>query len=86
MLRCPGRRWALFVASYGARQLIPRWVRERIEVPVQGGHGARGIPDEDAGSGVSSAEDVELDEKDVEEDEVLSWCSLRWASRKKRSR
>ena len=44
------------VASGGARQVFPRWVLDSIGVPIEGGHGERRIPDEEAGSGAAVSE------------------------------
>ena len=48
--------------------MLPRWVLNGVGVPVEGCHGERRRPDEEAGSGAEgSDEELELeDEEDVE--------------------
>ena len=73
------------VAEDVTRELIPRWIGNRVHVRVQGGHGERRIPDNEACSGGPSSDVVELEE-DVDEEEDDSGCRMRGASRMKRSR
>ena len=55
------------VTSGGSRQVVPGGVLHDIEVPLQGRHGERRRPDEDAGSGGSVSEAVlELEDEDEE--------------------
>ena len=53
------------VASGGARQAFPRWVLDSLGVPIEGGHGERRMPDEEASSGAAASdEELELDDEE----------------------
>ena len=56
------------VTSGGSGQVLPRWVLDGVGVAIEGCHGDRRRPDEEAGSGAeASEEELELeDEEDVE--------------------
>ena len=69
----------------GARQAIPRRVLHNVGVPVQGRHGERCRPDDEAGSGTPvSEEELELEDEDDEGGDRRWWMSA--ARRTKSSR
>ena len=73
------------IAPGGSLQTIPRRVLHNVGVPVQGRHGERCRPEDEAGSGTpASEEELELEDEDDEGGDRRWWMSA--ARRTKSSR